>query len=103
MEKRIPPHRPGWPVDRELSADDEKIAELIALGKTRVEIGDEVHMAPDTVKDRTKRVTAHHELHAGRDLRPHQVLVAWLARRAAFVVAAAGVFDGTGGITPTWG
>lgn len=45
MEERIPPHCPGCPVDPKLSADDEKSAELIAHGKTRVEIGDEIGLS----------------------------------------------------------
>ncbi len=79
MEKRIPPHCPGCPVDPELNDDEERIANLIALGWTRVEIGVAIGMSPETVKDHTDRLRTHHELHAERGLREHEKLRRWLA------------------------
>lgn len=79
MSEHIPPHGPGCPVEPRLSEDDEKVARLIALGWTRVEIGKAMHMSPETIKDHTDRIRDHHEKHAGLELSKHRLLQGWLA------------------------
>ena len=44
-----------------------------------MEMGAEMAMSPETVKDHTERIAAHHEVHAGRELRKHRLLQGWLA------------------------